>query len=138
MRRHPHPVAPPRCCSAPQHDRDRGAVDLSIQMLFGMMAVIFVMLLIFEVTAYWHARNVFDEAAAEGARVAAAYDGTCTDGVAAARSQLRAVGGSWASSVRISCVDGPMVTVSITGSTPGALGPVGFKAFASESAPKER
>ncbi|MEQ1703170.1 MAG: TadE/TadG family type IV pilus assembly protein [Ilumatobacteraceae bacterium] len=121
-----------------QRDRDRGAVDVSIQMLFGMMSVLFVMLLIFEVTAYWHARNVFDEAAAEGARVAAAYDGTCTDGVAAARSQLRAVGGSWTSRVRISCTDGPMVTVSIAGSTPGAFGSIGFKAVASESAPKEQ
>lgn len=136
MRFFRRPAESSRCC-APQH-RDRGAVDVSIQMLFGMMAVIFVILLLFEVTAYWHARNVLDEAAAEGARVAAAYDGDCADGVAAARSQLRAVGGSWTSSVRISCVDGPIVTVSITGSTPGALGSIGFKAAVSESAPKER
>jgi hypothetical protein len=125
-------------CRSHEPRRDLGAVDVSIQMLFGLMAVIFVMLLIFEVTAFWHTRNVLDEAAAEGARVAAAYDGTCVDGVAAARASLRAVGGAWTSNVRISCVDGPMVTVSITGSTPGALGRVGFKTSVSESAPKER
>ena len=128
--------APP--CRSHTARRDRGAVDVSIQMLFGSIAVIFVMLLIFEVTAFWHTRNVLDEAAAEGARVAAAYDGTCVEGVAAARASLRAVGGAWTSSVRITCVDGPMVTVRITGSTPGALGSVGFKTSVAESAPKER
>ena len=66
--------------------RDRGAVDVSVQMLFGSVAVLFALLLVFEAVAFWHARNVFDEAAAEGARVAAAYDGTCDDGVAAIRS----------------------------------------------------
>lgn len=129
-------AATTRCC--PVQHRDRGAVDVSIQMLFGMMAVIFVMLLIFEVSAFWHARNVFDEAAAEGARVAAAYDGTCAEGIVAARSLVRSAGGSWSTSVRVTCTDGPMVTVTVTGSTPGALGTIGFKAYASESAPKER
>lgn len=136
MRSVRRPVATTRCCHA-QH-RDRGAVDVSIQMLFGMMAVIFVMLLIFEVTAFWHARNVFDEAAAEGARVAAAYDGTCAEGIAAARSLVRDAGGSWSAGVRVTCIDGPMVTVFVSGGTPGALGRLGFKALASESAPKER
>lgn len=130
------PAASTRC--RPVRQRDRGAVDVSIQMLFGMMAVILSMLLIFEVTAYWHARNVFDEAAAEGARVAAAYDGTCAEGVAAARSLVRASGGSWSKGLRVTCVDGPMVTVTVTGITPGALGKAGFKARVSESAPKER
>ena len=62
-------VAPP--CRSHTARRDRGAVDVSIQMLFGSIAVIFVMLLIFEVTAFWHTRNVLDEAAAEADKYAA-------------------------------------------------------------------
>ena len=34
------------------------------------MALLCTLLLVFETTAYWHARNVFDDAAAEGAIVA--------------------------------------------------------------------
>ena len=75
---------------------DRGAVDVSLQMLFGAMTLLFTLLLLFETTAYWHARNVFDDAAAEGARVAAAYDGTCRDGVGAARAMVVRHAGAWA------------------------------------------
>jgi len=108
-------------------------------MLFGFVAVLFVMLLLFETIAFWHTRNVFGAAAAEGARVAAAYDGTCAQGVAAARTSVREAGGSWAKGLRVTCVDGPLVTVVVTGRTPGVLGKaVGMKASVSESAPKEQ
>ena len=118
--------------------RDRGAVDVSLQMLFGAMAVLFTMLLLFETTAYWHARNVFDDAAAEGARVAAAYDGTCPDGIVAARSMVTRHAGAWGGGVRITCAAGATVTVTIEGRTPGVLGPaLGIRSRVSESAPKE-
>jgi len=117
--------------------RDRGAVDVSIEMLFGSVAVIMAMLLVFEVAAFWHARNVFGDAAAEGARVAAAYDGTCQLGVNAAREVLQQAAGSWAETVSVSCVDGPVVTLDVSGRTPGLIGGA-LVARASESAPKER
>jgi hypothetical protein len=118
--------------------RDRGAVDVSLQMLFGMVFVIFVMLLVFEATTYWHARNVFDDAAAEGARVAAAFDGTCADGIAAARSVVARTAGSWSSDVVVACTDGVVVTVTVSGHTPGVLGSaLGLHASAAETAPKE-
>ena len=117
---------------------DRGAVDVSIQMLFGLMLALLVMLLIFETAAYWHARNVLDDAAAEGARVAAAFDGTCAEGVAAAQAVVLRTAGSWADDVNVSCVDGPTVTVIVSGNTPGVLGnALGFHAQATETAPKE-
>ncbi len=117
---------------------DRGAVDVSVQMLFGFIAVLFAMVLIFETVTYWHARNVFDEAAAEGARVAAAFDGSCLDGVAAAMAMVRATAGSWGRGATVTCVDGPFVTVTISGRTAGMLGPaLGLQASVSESAPKE-
>lgn len=121
------------------HHRDRGAVDVSIQMLFGSMAVIMVMLLIFEAVAYWHARNVFDEAAAEGARVAAAYGSTCAEGIAAATEMVHLHAGSWAAGVLVSCTEGDTVQVVVAGRTPGVLGEsIGIRAQAVEAAPKER
>jgi len=111
---------------------------VSIQMLFGSMAVLLTVLLIFEATTFWHARNVYDEAASEGARVAAAYDGSCAQGVAAAKALVRRVAGSWARGLSVSCTEGVLVTVTVSGSTPGVLGgAVGFRARVTESAPKE-
>ena len=119
--------------------RDRGAVDVSVQMLFGSVAVLFALLLVFEATAFWHARNVFDEAAAEGARVAAAYDGTCDDGVAAARAMVGRMAGSWADQVGVACTDGEVVTVTVSGQTPGVVGDaLGFAVSVAESAPREK
>lgn len=121
-----------------QRSCDRGAVDISIQMLFGLMFVMFVMLLVFEAVTYWHARNVLDDAAAEGARVAAAFDGTCAAGVAAARAVVARTAGSWADVLDVDCTDGAIVTVTVSGRTPGVLGSgMGFRAQATEIAPKE-
>ena len=126
-----------RWCRGARH-ADRGAVDVSIQMLFGFMAVLLTMLLIVEATSFWHARNVYDEAASEGARVAAAYDGSCAQGIAAAQALVRRTAGSWARGLSVTCTDGPLVTVTVTGSTPGVLsGSLGFRARVTESAPKE-
>lgn len=117
---------------------DRGAVDVSIQMLFGLMFVLFVMLLVFEAVTYWHAHNVLDDAAAEGARVAAAFDGSCAAGVAAAQAVVQRTAGAWADGVNVECVDGVIITVTVSGSTPGVLGSgLGLRAQATETAPKE-
>ncbi len=114
-------------------------VDVSIEMLVGLLAVIASVLLVVEAVAYWHARNVFDDAAADGARIAAAFDGSCGDGVAAARASVERQAGSWADDVQIDCVDGPMVIVTITGATPGVVGgSFGVQARAVQSAPSER
>lgn len=107
-------------------------------MLAGLIAVLFTLLLVFECATYWHARNVFDEAAAEGARVAAAYDGSCAQGVVAARSMVRRHAGKWAANVTVTCTIGTAVVVVVSGRTPGVGGEVGFRARAAVSAPKER
>lgn len=117
---------------------DRGTVDVSIEMLFGMVVVLLVVLSVVETVAYWHARNVFDEAAAEGARVAAAFDGSCAQGVAVARAEMARVGRSWATGALVACIEGPVVVVTVRGRTPGVLGGLGISASVSESAPKER
>src|SRR5687768_9190295 len=101
------------CRRRPDEGRDRGAVDVSIEMLFGLLATLLVVLVLFEAVTYWHARNVFDDAAAEGARVAAAYDGSCAEGVAVALDSLRRHGGSWSSEASVTCSDGAMVAVTV-------------------------
>lgn len=118
---------------------DRGAVDVSIEMLFGMVATLFVVLAIFEAGAYWHAHNVLDDAAADGARIAAAYDGSCTAGVDAARRAVARQAGSWAGAVEVICTDGAIISVTVAADTPGVIGAtVGWRARATASAPKER
>ena len=118
----------------PSLRRDRGAVDVSIQMLFGFMAVLFVMLLVFESVAYWHARNVYDEAAVEGVRVAAAYDGD-----AAARDIIRRHAAGWGTQAVVTCTSGTTMSVTVDGYTPGVLGEqFGVRVRVVESAPKEQ
>jgi hypothetical protein len=118
---------------------DRGAVDVSVQMLFGFMTVLIAVLLTVETVAYWHTRNVFDEAAAEGARVAAAFDGTCTEGIAAATALVRQHAPGWGSRVVVSCTEGPNVVVVVSGPTMGFAGAhLGLMARTVEAAPKER
>jgi hypothetical protein len=109
-------------------------------MMFGGVAIIFFILLIVEVTAYWHARNIFEEAAAEGVRIAAAYDGDCPQAVAAAEAIVVRRAGNWADGVDVDCSTvGGTVTVVVFGATPGVLsGAVGYTARVSESTPKER
>jgi hypothetical protein len=128
-----------RATAAHLSSRDRGAVDLSVEMLFGGVVVLMAVMLVFETAAYWHARNVFDDAASDGVRVAAAYDGTCADGIDVARAAIERHAGSWASEVQISCTDDAMVTVAISGRTPGVVGDaLGMRASVAESTPRER
>lgn len=119
--------------------RDRGAVDVSVEMLFGSVCVLIAVLLVFEATAHWHARNVFDDAASDGVRIAAAYDGSCDEGVAATRAAISRHATSWADEVEVVCADAALVTITVTGRTPGVVGDVlGMRARVAESAPRER
>jgi hypothetical protein len=103
-----------------------------------MMLALGAMLLVVEASVYWHARNVFAEAAAEGARVAAAYDGSCPEGVAAARSMVSAHASGWASGLVVRCQRGSTVSVTVSGRTPGVLADsMGFRASAREEVPRE-
>jgi hypothetical protein len=121
------------------HGRDRGVVDVSIEMLMAAACFLLVLLSVFEAAAYWHAHQIFDDAAAEGARVAAAFDGSCAAGVAAARAEVARRAGGWAGAPEVSCADGPVVAVTVTGTTPGVLGrAAGMRATVRVSVPKER
>lgn len=108
-------------------------------MLFGAMALLLAFLLVFEAVAYWHVRNVLDEAAAEGARVAAAYDGTCKEAIAVSTEMVERHAPGWSTRLDVRCVSGPTVRVTITARSPGVLGErFGVRARVVERAPKER
>lgn len=112
---------------------------MSIELLFGLVLMLLVVLALFEAAAYWHARNVLADAAADGVRSAAAYGGSCATGVAVAQRAVAAHAGSWADRASVGCVDGgSTVTVTIRATTPGVLGEgFGFAATVSASAPRE-
>lgn len=120
--------------------RDRGAIDGGLEVLVGGVMVICFVLLIVEATAFWHSRNIMDAAAAEAARVAAAFDGSCNQATSAGRALVTRRAGGWAETVEVACArDGDLVTVRITGHSPGILfGRLGFEVAVAESAPVER
>ena len=113
---------------------DRGAVDVSLHMLFALATLLGAVFGVVAAVSYWHTRNVLEEAASEGVRVAAAYDGTCEKGVLAASAMVTRIAASWAKGVRVTCTDGDTVTVAVSGSPPGAFG---WQISVRESAPKE-
>jgi hypothetical protein len=119
---------------------DSGAIDAGLETLFGGVAMIALVLLLVETVSFWHARTVFDEAAAEGARVAAAFDGTCAAGIATTQAVITRRAGGWSSGVDVACSESDgIITVIVSGSTPGVLfDAAGFMASVTESTPKER
>ncbi len=118
---------------------DRGAVDVSIEMMAGTILLLVALLVLFEAIAHWHARTVFDDAAADGARVAAAYDGTCEAGVAATRAAIVRHAAGWGTQAQVSCTSGAEVTVRVSGPTPGVLAsPLQLVASVEQSQPSER
>jgi hypothetical protein len=121
-----------RACGA------RGAVD-AVEMLFLGVGLIAVFLFVVELGAYWHAKNVLEEAAASGAQAAAAFDGDCGDGRAVAAAFARERGGGWADAVTVTCRTGETVTVTVGARSPGLVfGTSGFTVSARASAVEER
>jgi hypothetical protein len=112
---------------------------VSIEMLVGMVTFLIACVVLFEATAYWHVHNVFEEAASEGLRRAAAFDGSCRDGVSATQRYVAAHAGGWSSGVQVRCVDaasGGLVTVEVTARSVG-VGGTGFGVRVVQSLVKE-
>lgn len=108
-------------------------------MMFASVTTIVGLLVVTEAAAYWHTRNVYDEAASEGVRIAAAYGGDCDLGADAATSMVQRHGGSWADGVEVECTAGDVVTLTVRGRSAGFLaGSGGYEVAVSASAPKER
>lgn len=119
--------------------RDRGAVDASVELLIGSVLALSLLLFVVETAAHWHTRNVLADAAADGVRVAAAFGGSCDAGIAVARTAVARHGGTWAEGLRVDCRDGAVVTLTVAGRGPGMVGSLlGHRSVVTSSTPKER
>ena len=119
---------------------DRGDVA-GIEILFATVFLIFLFLFLCQVVVWWHARNILEQAAAEGARAAAAADATCDAAAPAAAGLAARMGGSWVNSLDVDCAgdgpDGSTVTVTVTADTPMFALPGGLQVSAVATAPSE-
>ncbi|MAT06740.1 MAG: hypothetical protein CL424_17020 [Acidimicrobiaceae bacterium] len=118
---------------------DRGLAD-GVEHLFAAAFLILLFLFIAQVVVWWHARNILEQAAAEGARVAAAADGSCGDAPGTASSIAERIGGGWVESVSVTCggdTAGGLVTVRVSASTPAFFLPGTLSVSAVANAPEE-
>jgi len=120
---------------------DRGLVE-GIEALIGAFFLILLFLFISQVVVWWHARNILEQAAAEGARVAAAADTTCDDAPDAAANMAQRLSADWVATIRVNCtgnddVEGSLMTVTVSGNTPAFLFPGRLGVSATASAPEE-
>ena len=126
----------------PSASNDRGSVDMSIDMMAGTILLLVALLVLFEAVAHWHARTVFDDAAADGARIAASFDGSCSAGVATPHAALARHAAGWAGDAQVTCErddERNDVTIGVSGPTPGVLGSaLQLRAAVAQSQPDER
>jgi hypothetical protein len=118
---------------------DRGLAE-GIENLFAALFLVLLFLFIAQVVVWWHARNILDQAAAEGARIAAAADGSCSDAPEAAVSIAERIGGGWVESLSVTCGGdsaGGLVTVRVAAHTPAFLLPGSLSVVAVANAPEE-
>ena len=120
---------------------DRGLVE-GIEALIGGFFLILLFLFISQVVVWWHARNILEQAAAEGARVAAAADTNCDDAPDASVTMAQRLSNDWVATIRVDCTgdddtEGSLMTVTVSGSTPAFLFPVRLGVSATASAPEE-
>ena len=118
---------------------DRGLVE-GIESLFAALFLILLFLFFAQVVVWWHARNVLEQAAAEGARIAASMDGSCDDAPDASRQLARRIGGGWVETLEVTCAGdtpGELVTVRLTANTPAFFLPGSLGVTAAANAPEE-
>lgn len=119
---------------------DRGDVA-GIEILFSTVFLIALFLFFCQVVVWWHTRNILEQAAAEGARAAAAADAGCDAADPAASSLAERMGGNWVSSMSVACdgdgPDGSLVRVTVSASTPLFAVPGSLQVSATATAPSE-
>lgn len=119
---------------------DRGDVA-GVEILLSAVFLIMLFLFLCQVVVWWHARNILEQAAAEGARAAAAADASCDAAGPAATGLAGRMGGSWVNSMSVDCggdgADGSIVTVTVTASTPMFGLPGSLQVQAVATAPSE-
>lgn len=121
--------------------RDDRGVSSSVEQLFAFVFLLMLFLFFMQVIVWWHAKNILEQSAAEGARAAAAADGGCADAATAATSIATRIGGGWVRNLDVTCtggaVEGELVIVTVTASTPGFVLPGSLTVTAVANAPEE-
>src|SRR4051812_44258500 len=115
---------------------DRGDIA-GVEILFSTVFLIALFLFICQVVVWWHTRNILEQAAAEGARAAAAADGSCTAAGPAAVGLAERIGGRWVESTNVTCGAGAIVVVVVTANTPMFGLPGTLRVSARATAPAE-
>ncbi len=115
---------------------DRGDIS-GVEILFSAVFLIALFLFICQVVVWWHARNILEQAAAEGARAAAAADASCAAATPAATGLAKRMGGNWVDSINVTCTPGPVVIVIVTATTPMFGAPGSMHVSARATAPAE-
>jgi hypothetical protein len=120
---------------------DRGMTD-GIEILFGALFIMVMFLFLCQVVVWWHARNILEQSAAEGARIAAAANASCADADGAAKAITARLGGTWTKGVTVTCTggatEGEIVRVVVTANTPAFFLPGSLPVSALATAPEER
>jgi hypothetical protein len=141
IRRHRSPCRTVRAERRRLDWRDDRGVSSSVEQLFAFVFLLMLFLFFMQVIVWWHAKNILEQSAAEGARAAAAADGGCTDASTAATSIATRIGGGWVRDLDVSCaggaVEGELVFVTVTASTPGFVLPGSLTVSAVANAPEE-
>ena len=108
-----------------------------MEILFSAVFLIALFLFICQVVVWWHARNILEQAAAEGAPAAAAADASCAAAAPAAVGLAERMGGSWVESTNVSCSAGSIVVVVDRADTPMCGMPGSMRVSARATAPAE-
>jgi Flp pilus assembly protein TadG len=116
---------------------DRGAAR-SVEMVLVVPILLAMVMLILQSAVWWHARNLVEQAAAEGARAAAAFDGDCADATADATAYVASVGGQWVGTPAVTCTEGTTVRVVVEAEALSLLPPLNVTVRAAADVPEER
>ena len=119
---------------------ERGDVP-GVEILFSTVFLIALFLFFCQVVIWWHTRNILEQAAAEGARAAAAADAGCEAADPAASRLAARMGGSWVNSMTVTCggdgPDGSIVRITVSADTPYFALPGSMRVSAVATAPSE-
>lgn len=118
--------------------RGEGGAARSVELVLAVPALIAMVMLVLQAAVWWHARNLLEQAAAEGARAAAAFDGDCGDAQADASAYTSSVGGRWVSPARVTCTAGATVRVVVEAEALSLLPPMHLTLRAVAEVPEER
>lgn len=123
--------------TATRHPADRGSATLELVLV--TMLLFATITLLVQVALAFHARQVLDAAAHDGARAARAYSASPADGRTVALASLRQLGGGLVHQPAVTVRRTPTtVTVTVTGRLPGIVPGTTLRLAATVTSIRER